>query len=184
MLSKTIKVSKEWTLFLDRDGVINKKIEKDYVKCWSEFIFIDQVLEALSYFTSIFGRIIVVTNQKGVGRGLMSETDLIKIHDKMKRKINENQGKIDKIYYCTSIKDTANCRKPNTGMGINAKNDFPNINFNKSIMVGDSDTDIEFAKQLGMRSVLLSSNSTKSQKIDIVCNSLFELTNLIISNGK
>lgn len=184
MLNKIIKVSKEWTLFLDRDGVINKKIEKDYVKCWDQFIFLDQVLEALSYFTSIFGRIIVVTNQKGVGRGLMSETDLIKIHDKMTKIINENHGKIDKIYYCTSLKDTSNCRKPNTGMGINAKNDFPNINFNKSIMVGDSDTDIEFAKQLGMRSVLLSSNSIKSSKIDITCNSLFELTNLLISNGK
>ena len=75
--------NKSWTLFLDRDGVINEKIENDYVKSWSEFTFVEKSVETISFLSKIFGKIILVTNQRGVGRGLMSELDLISIHKRM-----------------------------------------------------------------------------------------------------
>ena len=93
-------IDKSWTLFLDRDGVINQKRDKDYVKNWAEFLFVEGSLEAISTLSKFFGRIIIVTNQRGVGKELMSEQDLIKIHEKMVHEINLSHGKIDKIYYC------------------------------------------------------------------------------------
>ena len=90
---------KNWTLFLDRDGVINKKRENDYVKTWREFSFIDGALEAISRLSNIFGKIIVVTNQRGVGKGIMTELQLLSIHDKLTKAVNQSAGRIDKIYY-------------------------------------------------------------------------------------
>ena len=79
---KDLRINKDWTLFLDRDGVINKKIENDYVRNWSQFEFIEGVIEALKILRNIFGKIIIVTNQRGIGRGLMTENDLHEIHKK------------------------------------------------------------------------------------------------------
>jgi len=67
-----MQIDKSWTLFLDRDGVINKKIDNDYVKAWEQFEFLPGVIEALKILSAKFGKIIIVTNQQGVGRQLMS----------------------------------------------------------------------------------------------------------------
>ena len=80
---KDLRINKDWTLFLDRDGVINKKIENNYVRNWSQFEFIEGVIEALKILRNIFGKIIIVTNQRGIGKGLMTENDLYKIHENM-----------------------------------------------------------------------------------------------------
>ena len=162
-MSKTIEIDKSWTLFLDRDGVINKKIENDYVKSWNEFSFIEGVPEAIALLSKVFGKIIIVTNQRGIGKNLMTELDLKSIHNNMKDVIKKSSGSIDKIYYCTQISDSANCRKPNSGMAMLAKKDFPEINFSKSIIVGDSKTDMEFGKKLGFITVYINSNEKKNQ---------------------
>lgn len=171
----SFEVYKEWTLFLDRDGVINEKRENDYVKNWKEFCFINKSLVAISRLSDIFGRIIVVTNQRGVGKGLFSEIDLISIHESMVKEIEFNSGKIDKVYYCTDVSEFAICRKPNTGMAFKALSDFPEIDFNKSYMVGDSDTDLMFAQKLGMKKILI---GDKDYKIDVdgKFSSLFEFS--------
>ena len=160
-------IDKSWTLFLDRDGVINKKIDNDYVKKWTEFSFINGSLEAISKLSNIFGRIIVVTNQRGVGRGLMKEEDLIAIHNRMLEDVFNNGGTIDKIYYCIDISNDSVNRKPNIGMALEAKLDFPNINFTKSVMIGDSITDMQFGNKLGMTCILVGSklelNSIQNQ---------------------
>ncbi len=145
-----------WTLFLDRDGVINEKLENDYVKNWDEFKFCNFSLLALAELSKIFHRIIIVTNQRGIGKGLMTEQQLSDIHQKMLVEIHKASGRIDKIYYCTSLEESADCRKPNVGMGLLAKKDFPEIDFSKSIIIGDSDSDMEFGKRLGMKSVKIS----------------------------
>jgi histidinol-phosphate phosphatase family protein len=139
------------TLFLDRDGVINKHRPSDYVKDWNEFEFIPGILEELSLFSNYFRYIIVVTNQRGVGKGLMTEEKLNEIHRKMIAVVAEHGGRIDKIYYCTALSDTDPNRKPNTGMALQAKQDFPDIDFSKSVMVGDSESDKIFAQNAGMR---------------------------------
>jgi D-glycero-D-manno-heptose 1,7-bisphosphate phosphatase len=170
-----LDIDKTWTLFLDRDGVINKKRDNDYVKNWSEFTFEEGSLNAISNLSRIFGKIIIVTNQRGVGRGLMKEVDLIAIHDKLMNEVLLNQGKIDKIYYCTEVSEFAVCRKPNPGMAIKASLDFPEIDFMKSVIVGDSISDIMFGQKLGMKKVYIGKALEKFE-LDGVFSSLFEFS--------
>jgi len=115
-------------------------------------------MSALKFLSRFFKRIIIVTNQRGIGRGLMSESELNKIHSNMLKEFKENSIKIDKIYYCGCDPErdvNCNCRKPSPTMALRAKKDFPEIEFEKSIMVGDSKEDIEFGKRLGMLTVFL-----------------------------
>jgi histidinol-phosphate phosphatase family protein len=141
------------TLFLDRDGVINHLRPNDYVKTWAEFEFLPDVFEALAKWSKQFKHIIVVTNQRGVGKGLMTVQNLNEIHDKMIVETKRHGGRIDKIYYCTALDDTNPNRKPNIGMALQAKQDFPDIDFSRSVMIGDSDSDMEFAKKCKMKGV-------------------------------
>lgn len=165
-----------WTLFLDRDGVINQKIDHDYVKSTEDFVFLENAVEGIVALSRLFERIIVVTNQRGVGRGLMTEADLSDIHRKMCHEVSLKQGRIDKIYYCTATDSGAHCRKPNTGMGLQAKQDFPEIDFTKSIILGDSMSDMEFGRNLGMFCFLVNNKSKDPVKnmFDARFNSLFE----------
>lgn len=161
---KNFPIDKSWTLFLDRDGVINEKRENDYVKSWIEFKFIDGSVKAISKLSKIFGRILIVTNQQGIGKGLYTEIELEQIHEKMKNEISLSGGKIDKIYFAPFLESENNpCRKPGTGMAIAAKNDFPEINFQKSIIVGDSPSDMEFGKNLGMLKIYISNQKSNHQ---------------------
>jgi histidinol-phosphate phosphatase family protein len=147
------------TLFLDRDGVINKLRINDYVKSWDEFEFLPEVLDALRILSKHFKHIIVVTNQRGVGKGLMTEDMLQDIHKKMIATIESAGGRIDKVYYCTAISENDPDRKPNTGMAMQAKKDFPDIDFSKSVMVGDSEVDNLFAQKLGISYINAQNNS-------------------------
>jgi D-glycero-alpha-D-manno-heptose 1-phosphate guanylyltransferase len=151
------KIDKTWTLFLDRDGVINKDKPGSYVFNADEFIFYDGVPDAFKTLGEKFGRIIIVTNQRGIGKGLMSENDLRDIHRKMIDTISENGVTINAIYYCTSLSNEAFERKPNPGMALQAKHDFPEINFHKSIMVGNNMSDMLFGKNAGMYTVFVKS---------------------------
>ena len=177
-----LEIDKNWTLFLDRDGVINHKRDNDYVKNWAEFSFINGSVEAISTNTNVFGKILIVTNQRGVGRRLMTEDNLIKLHKRMLNNIELNNGKIDRIYYCTEVLDDAFCRKPNIGMGKKALLDFPEIDFNKSIMVGDSLSDMEFGRRLGMKCIFISTNDVEDNRlIDFKVKSLEGVMNLLIN---
>lgn len=138
-----------WTLFLDRDGVINKDVVDDYVKSWEEFIFNEGALEALQLLAPLFKHIVVVSNQRGVGKGVMSEDMLNLITENMCLKIEESGGRIDKVYYCTALSSDDPNRKPNKGMALQAKMDFPYIDFSKSIMVGNMPGDMWFGRNIG-----------------------------------
>ena len=155
------KINKSWTLFLDRDGVINEKLEADYVKHWDEFEFKEGTLDAIKSFANLFGRIIVVTNQQGIGKGLMTEDDLKIIHDKMVQAIKQANGRIDSIQYCPHLaSENCSCRKPNIQMALNAQLEFPEIEFNKSLLIGDSVSDIDMGKSLGMIIVKIDSKDS------------------------
>ena len=150
------------TLFLDRDGVINYKID-GYVQFFSEFRFIKDVPESIARLSNYFERIIIVTNQQGIGKKIMTEDQLFTLHDKMISEINDFGGKIEKIYYCDHL-DSMNCdcRKPKSEMLLKAKEDFPDIDFKKSILIGDSDTDIIAAKNVNIKSIQVSPTYTLS----------------------
>lgn len=150
------KIDKSWTLFLDRDGVINVRLIDDYVKNLGEFEFLPGVLDAFTIFAEKFGRIIIVTNQQGVGKGLMTLQDVDKVHDFMVKEIEKQKGRVDKIYVCPQLKsDPDNFRKPSPRMAYMAQHDFPEIDFDKSVMIGDSNSDIEFGKNAGMYTILI-----------------------------
>lgn len=145
--SGSIKICEEGdTLFLDRDGVINRLRVNDYVKCIDEFEFLPGVLSAIAKWSLIFKRIIIVTNQRGVGKGVMSEASLIEIHENMVKRIANANGRIDAIYYCTALTNEDYNRKPNPGMAHKAVSDFPDIDLTNSVMIGDSDSDRQFAQ--------------------------------------
>src|SRR4051812_44868832 len=112
-------INSQWTLFLDRDGVINKDKEP-YTLNENEFEFYEGVPDAIKSLGEIFQRVIVITNQRGVGRKLMTVQDLLRIHEKMIKEIENKGGKIDRIYYCTASDNSDPDRKPNPGMAYKA----------------------------------------------------------------
>lgn len=150
---KDIDISGYDTLLLDRDGVINRLRPNDYVKTWEEFEFLPGVFEALERFARYFKYIFVVTNQRGVGKGLMTEQDLNLIHAKMCNRIKEHGGRIDRIYYCTALTEEDDRRKPGTGMFREILTDFPNVAPETCLMIGDSDSDMEFARNCGIKGI-------------------------------
>jgi len=142
------------TLFLDRDGVINEKLENRYVTCTKEFVFIDGVLESFITISEYFKRVIIITNQQGIGKKIMSIKQLEDIHNYMMTEIESYGGKINKIYFCTDLASKENnCRKPGTEMFEKALADFPKIDLKKSYMIGDSDTDIIAGEKMGIESI-------------------------------
>jgi D-glycero-D-manno-heptose 1,7-bisphosphate phosphatase len=149
------QIDKTWTLFLDRDGVLNHDKAGSYIFNTSEFKFYDGVLQAMKIFNDLFLAIVVVTNQRGVGKGWMSELNLMEIHNSMLQQVEAAGGRIDAIYYATSLDDNHPERKPHPGMALKAKADFPEIDFSKSIMVGNNISDMQFARNTGMHAVFL-----------------------------
>jgi histidinol-phosphate phosphatase family protein len=153
-------IDNRWTLFLDRDGVINRRKWNDYVKSVNEFFFLPGVLEAMKMFAQHFSRIIIVTNQQGIGKGLYTEESLSEIHEFMCNEIKSNGGRIDAVYFCSYLKEEGHPdRKPEIGMALRAKNDFPEIDFTKSIMAGDTQSDIDFGINAGMKTVQIGAYS-------------------------
>ncbi len=176
MTLKNLNINKNWTLFLDRDGVINKKIDNDYVKQWIEFEFIEGVLDALKFLNTVFGNIIVVTNQQGIGKKLYRKEDLELIHKNMLYEIAYHGGKIDKVYFSPYLKSENHpFRKPGIGMALKAKEDISTINFKQSIMIGDSMSDMEFGRNAGMKTIYISEEITENDKIDFNFKSLNEI---------
>lgn len=174
------EINSDWTLFLDRDGVINKKIDNNYVKKVSEFKFLPGALSSITFFSKQFNRVIVVTNQQGVGKKLMSEKALSTIHLFLKNEVIKNGGLIDDIFYAPHLEsENSELRKPKVGMAILAKKKFPEINFKKSIMIGDSISDLEFAKNLNMKFVLITKNNKVYSNSVYSCESLFNMYHII-----
>ncbi|ULQ57548.1 HAD family hydrolase [Flavihumibacter rivuli] len=148
-------IDQNWTLFLDRDGVINYEKENDYIYHWDEFVFYEGVKEALGKFSKLFKYIIIVTNQRGIEKGLMTEADLHDIHMRMKEELAGVDAHIDGIYFCSSLDNGHPNRKPQPGMAYLAAQDFPGIDFSRSIMVGNNISDMEFGRNAGMHTVFL-----------------------------
>ena len=170
------QIDNTWTLFLDRDGVINDEKHQDYIHTWDEFAFYDGVKEAIAVFAKIFNRIIVVTNQRGIGRGVTLLQNVELIHKNMKAEIENAGGRIDAVYLCPDKEAESPNRKPNTGMGLQAIKDFPDIDISKAIMVGNTLSDMQFGRNLGVQTIFLPTTrpevDVKDERIDAVYESL------------
>ncbi len=176
-------INKSWSLFLDRDGVINRRIAGGYVRLPEEFIFLPRVPESLAVFGRIFGRIVIVTNQQGIGKGLMDEKQLEAVHQKMLKGLEKAGGRIDAVFYCPDLADKPDtCRKPSSFLAMEAKKQFPEIDFRKSIMVGDTETDMIFGRNAGMVTVLVGDGTVPQEMVDFKVRDLFSFALLIKKN--
>jgi len=181
------EITPEWTIFLDRDGVLNREKEGDYIRHVSELQLLPGVTEALSILSARFLHVIVVTNQKGIGKGIMSEEDLAEIHSALLQRITATGGRIDHIYHCPDTAADSPCRKPNPGMGRQAMHDFPSIDLQRSVMVGNTLSDMQFGRALGCQTVFIESNKPKPEAphpwIDLPCQSLYAFAKTLIKQG-
>ena len=141
-------------LFLDRDGILNKHLPGDYVRNWNMWEWLPGVLDAMPVLAKHYKRIFIVSNQQGVGKGLMTQADLDDVHRHMLSDIEKAGGRIDKVYVCTDLESAHSPnRKPEIGMALHAQRDFPEVDFHRSVMVGDSKSDELFAQRSRMRFV-------------------------------
>jgi histidinol-phosphate phosphatase family protein len=148
-------IDKSWTLFLDRDGVLNRDKEGDYIRNAGEFVLLDEANTAVSMLNKVFGITVVATNQKGVGKGLMTLNDLAGIHSLLGEHMAAAGATINKIYFAPDLDNDSPNRKPNHGMALQAQQDYPQVNFAKSIMVGNRLSDMQFGRNAGMYTVFV-----------------------------
>lgn len=174
------QINPQWTLFLDRDGVINQNLKTQYVRSVEQFAFIEQVPDVIKQLRRYFCRILVVTNQQGIGKGLMTDEDLYAIFRYIQTATDDS---IDGFFFCPHLAQVrCLCRKPNIGMALQARIQFPGLDLRQAIMVGDSATDIAFGKKLGMKTVFVTNNEPLLPKqippADLVCANLPEFATI------
>lgn len=154
-------------IFLDRDGVINKRPPKaEYICRPEDFIWLDGAKEAIKKLNSAGYFIILISNQAGISRGLMSNEDFLNVQKKMERDLSKIGAHIDAVYYCPhGWDDNCECRKPKPGMLYQAQKDF-SINLNKCIVIGDDERDIMTAHNAEMKGVLVTEDYTLIKAVD------------------
>ena len=160
-------------ILLDRDGVINVKLPEDcYVTDPTEFAFMPGAIEALSILQGLGYLLVVVTNQRGVSRGLQSDKGVARVHEHMRGELAKHGIELAAIYYCPhDIGEHCNCRKPEPGMILQARLDL-DLNLALSYMVGDSSSDVAAGRNAGARTVRLGDES--DQEADLVASNLLD----------
>jgi D-glycero-D-manno-heptose 1,7-bisphosphate phosphatase len=155
------------TVLLDRDGVLNEKPPRaEYVRTWQDFEWRPGAKEALKLFNDSGYRVIVISNQAGIARGAMTETDLTDIHRRMNEEVTQSGGRIEAIYYCPhGWDDGCECRKPKPGMLFQAQREHQ-LDLSRTPFIGDDERDAEAANAAGCPSLLLSKHETL---LDIAC---------------
>ena len=144
-------------IFLDRDGVINRKVDGDYVRDWSQFRFLPGAVEALQRLAERGrGPLIVITNQRGIARGLMSAAAVDEIHRRMGEALAAQGVRLSGIHVCPHEIGTCDCRKPEVGLFLEAARVDPTLELARSAVVGDSLADLEAGRRLGAQSFLVS----------------------------
>jgi histidinol-phosphate phosphatase family protein len=164
------------TLFLDRDGVINVRNFEGYITKPEYFEFYPNAIEGLTLLSTLFERLIIVTNQQCIAKNILSKSNLDEIHRYMLHKLEANSIFITEIYVAENMKGAINDRrKPLPIMGLEAKEQFPSIAFESSWMVGDTDSDIQFGMNLGMRTAAIKSKEQLILQPTLLVNDLVEL---------
>lgn len=180
-------IDNSWTLFLDRDGVLNIEKDQDYIRHVAEFEFYPNIASQFYKLNQRFPLILVVTNQRGIGKGLMTESDLHEIHQHIQTQLNLHQGRIHQFYFAPDLDNNAPNRKPNIGMGLQAKLDFPQIEFKKSIMIGNNISDMEFGRGLGMKTVYVNTTKPRTEphpSIDLLVENLIDFIDRLPMNNQ
>ena len=156
-------------VFLDRDGVINQRPpEGDYITRWEDFHILPGVAEGIALLNRAGFSVIVVTNQRGVAKGLMTEADLQQMHERMTGELARAGAKIDATFYCPhEIEPRCDCRKPAPGMLLSAAR-LHGIDLRASWMIGDSDNDVEAGRNAGCKTArVIATDVTSSERARI-----------------
>ncbi len=142
-------------ILLDRDGVINQRMKEGYVTCWEEFTFLPGALEALHLLTRNGYCILVISNQAGIAKGLMTAAQLDEITRRFRAEVEQQGGYIKKVYYCMHrSEDNCSCRKPKSGLLLQAQQEH-GFSFPDTFMIGDSNTDLQAAQTVGCPALLV-----------------------------
>jgi D-glycero-D-manno-heptose 1,7-bisphosphate phosphatase len=168
------------TVFLDRDGTINVKMpEGRYVERWEDFSFLPGAKLAIRRLNDAGLRVIVVTNQRGIALGRLTDADLAEIHRLMADRLAAAGARIDALYHCPHDRGECDCRKPGIGMFLQAQADHPEIAFEDSAIVGDSLSDMEAGARLGCRTILIDPSgdagrapAAEGMRVDLTVGSL------------
>ena len=141
---------KQRCVFLDRDGVINRKPpDGEYIRTWEEFHFLPGIADWIRLFNSLGLLVVVVTNQRGVARGLIRSENLEEIHRNMIRELADAGARIDDLFCCPHEEGACECRKPRPGMVLAAERKW-NIALADSLLIGDSERDRRLAEACGL----------------------------------
>lgn len=143
-------------VFLDRDGVLNRKPAEDkFISRWSDLEVLPGVEAAIAQLNRCGCTVIVVTNQRGIALGRYTEQDLANLHQKLRAHLSMHGAHLNAMYYCPHDRDQCSCRKPKPGMFEQAFRDFPKAKSSNSILIGDSISDIQAGEDLGMKTIFI-----------------------------
>jgi D-glycero-D-manno-heptose 1,7-bisphosphate phosphatase len=179
-------------VFVDRDGVLNRKMPEDvYVSDWRQFEWLPGAEEAVARMNRARLTVILVTNQRGVALGLVTEEQIQEIHARMQSHLALHRARLDAIYYCPHDRGQCRCRKPDIGLFEAAFARFTEANSDNSIVIGDSISDIQAGRRLGMRTIFLRGEAmrqkagadTAAEMADAVASSLLEAVELHLGLG-
>jgi len=155
-------------VFLDRDGVINQNApDGGYVTSWEDIRILPGVERAIALLNHASRKVIVVTNQRGIALGRLSEPDLLSLHEDLQRHLESLGAHLDAIYFCPHDDGECNCRKPAPGLFEFAFRDFPETLPGNSVMIGDSNSDILAGASLGMKTILITDQSISREGLTV-----------------
>ncbi|MDE3201129.1 MAG: HAD family hydrolase [Acidobacteriota bacterium] len=179
------------SVFLDRDGVLNRKLpEGHYVRSREEFEVLPGVARAIARLNRARKLVVVVSNQRGISQGLFTGSDVEAIHAAFQEVLARSDAHVDGFFYCPHERNRCNCRKPLPGMFEAAVKKFPQIVPESSVMIGDSLSDIEFGRLIGMHTILIDSEWAEESPgmkgarmlADSVYTSLIEAVNSLLGS--
>lgn len=170
---------------IDRDGIINKRpLKARYIKNWKQFKFLPGAIKSMGLLKRHGFKLILISNQAGIGRGLMTEKDLQKIHENMQKALKEKNADLDAIYYCPhSWEDNCECRKPKPGMILRAANDL-SFDITKAVFIGDDERDVQTGKNAGCKTILISRGNAANSSPDMICKSFEQAAELLANHKK
>jgi D-glycero-D-manno-heptose 1,7-bisphosphate phosphatase len=184
------KAAQLQTVFLDRDGVVNEKMpEGQYVTRWSEFQVLPGVIESIAAMKRAGLRVIVLSNQRGIALGKFTEDDVRAIHNQFQQMLEAQGTRVDSFYFCPHDRGQCNCRKPLPGLFEQALADYPGTRAETSVMIGDSKSDMEFGRRLGMLTMFIDGDPARQKPgaeaaralADMQAKSLFEGTQRLLA---
>ena len=178
-------------VFLDRDGVLNRKMpEGAYVTDWAKFQWLPGAVEAVARMNRAGMTVILVSNQRGIALGLFTDAQLAFIHSEMQAQLAKHGARMDAIYYCPHDIGKCQCRKPDIGLFEQASKDFPRAGADNSVVIGDSLSDIQAGRRLGMKTIFIEGEADRqkagaaaaTESADAVAGSLLQAVELYLGS--